>query len=73
MYNLHFNLELAQSYINELEKLVINWDAHILLEWEKNLKAFQEINAKLIEKDKRILKLLNNINTLMDRLSRLNS
>ena len=55
-----------------MDKLVIEWDAYILSEWEKNLKAFQEINARLVGKDKRILKLLNNANTLMKKVSGLN-
>ena len=53
--------------------MVTNHGAYIVKEWEKNLKAFQEINASLESKDKRALELLKNVNTLTDRVIRLNS
>ena len=70
VYSLNSNLEVAQSHINELDKLVTNRDAHISLEWDKNLKAFQRMNVKLVGKDKKILGLFNNINALMGKVNK---
>ena len=66
MHNLNSNLKVAQNQINELEKMVTDWDAYIVEEQEKNLKAFQEMNATLVGKDKRMLGLLKNVNALTD-------
>ena len=71
--NLKFDLKVAQDQITNLEKKVALRDAHIAKEREKNLKAFQEMNASLSVKDRRMVELYKDVMALMDKANGLSS
>ena len=73
MHSLNFDLKVAHSWASELEKMTIDRDAHIAKEWEKILRAFREMNAGLARKDKRIIELLKDVNSLTNSINGLNS